>query len=76
MQVKLAGRSWQVERRDVPQGGSAVRLSDQELEDKFMTRAAAVLERSVMARIRDLVARLDVLDDLDRLAAGLEGAPP
>lgn len=75
VQVKLAGGSWQVERRDVPRGGSAVPLSDQELQDKFMSCAAAVLERSVMARIPDLVALLDVLDEVDGLAAMLEGPP-
>jgi 2-methylcitrate dehydratase PrpD len=73
--ITLSDGSTRVERRDVPRGGSTEPLSDEELEEKFRSCAAAALDRSVIARIRELVSCLDRLDDVNELAAMLEGTP-
>lgn len=54
-------------------GGSTEPLSDEELEENFRSCASAPLDRSAIARIRELVSRLERLDDVNELAAMLEG---
>jgi 2-methylcitrate dehydratase PrpD len=71
----LSDGSIRVERRDVPRGGSTEPLSDEELEEKFRSCAGIALDESAIARIRELVSRLDRLDDVNELAAMLKGKP-
>jgi 2-methylcitrate dehydratase PrpD len=75
LQVRLSDGSTRVERRDVPRGGSTVPLSDQELEEKFHSCGGVALDASALARVAELVSRLDRLHDVNELAAMLEGKP-
>jgi 2-methylcitrate dehydratase PrpD len=75
LRITLSDGSTRVERRHKPHGGSTDPLSDQELEEKFRNCASIALDRSAIARIRELVSRLDRLDDVNELAAMLEGRP-
>jgi hypothetical protein len=59
----------------VPHGGSTKPLSDEELDEKFRSCAGFALDRSAIARIQELVSCLDRLDDVNELAAMLEGKP-
>jgi len=73
VQVRLSDGSTKVERRDVPRGGSTAPLNDRELEEKFRSCAGVALELSAIARIPELVSRLDRLNAINELAAMLEG---
>jgi 2-methylcitrate dehydratase PrpD len=75
MRIMLSDGSTRVERRDMPRGGSTEPLSDEELEEKFRSCARVALDQSAIARIRELVSRLDRLDDMNELAGMLEGKP-
>lgn len=75
LRIVTAGGSVESERRDVPRGGSTVPLSKAEIEAKFQDCARAALDPIIVGRIPSMIASLDNLDDLGKLAAVLEGKP-
>lgn len=73
VRIELAGGEVLAERREVPPGGSSRPLTRDEVLAKLRSCAAVALEPPAIERIIEKVLRLERLEEVESLCAGLEG---